>query len=227
VPPGWWLAMSIPTGPAQNSNSCAHSMRCSRPKPLTRYARPPRKGVGVDDSIAHQSSLCACGSQSLAHLAQAWRDDAGSDTSKNLRSLLRNFGESYRGDPVPEIWRKELARLYRLTPIEPMARLAIAQERELRQQDAILREQDFPGLDPALKYVVNKTRAQVIQEAKADMRRARLGTLNRVEVLAPPGEMWRHVSQRGRARTTRAACGPAERHQGSLAVAGPLPDAVD
>jgi hypothetical protein len=83
---------------------------------------------------------------------------------------------------VPEIWLKELGRLYRLTPLEPIARLAIASDRELYQQGLTLRVSDFPGL----KHLLGKTPAQAIQEASADARRARARALERVEVLAPP-----------------------------------------
>jgi hypothetical protein len=130
---------------------------------------------------------CPCvleAARSLASLAQTWRDDAGGDILENLRSLLRNFGESYRGEPVPDIWLKELGRLYRLPPVEPIARLVIALEQELDQQDLTLRESD--SALKRLERLLHKTPAQIIQETKEDSRRARARALKRVEVLAPP-----------------------------------------
>ena len=134
----------------------------------------------VSDWTMRRHIHCPCvleAARSLAHLAQTWRDDGGGVIPENLRSFLRNFGESYR-DPVPEIWLQELERLYRLPPVKPIARRAIASDNKLRQQDLTLQESAFPALK-RLKRLLKKTPAQVIKEVKADARRARAQALER------------------------------------------------
>jgi hypothetical protein len=143
---------------------------------------------------------CPCvleAARSLASLAQAWRADARGKIPQELRSLLRSFGDSYRGAPVRDIWLKELARLYRLTPVEPSARVAIASEQELRDQDLAWAASIVPVPNAELmrtragleKARADRERADVqvlVQAAQADSRRAQANAFARDDVLAPP-----------------------------------------
>ena len=107
-----------------------------------------------------RSSIFPCvleEARSHASLVQAWRDDAGGVIPQRLRSLLRTFGESYRDEPIPTVWLKELEQLNRLPPVAPSAWLATANEAELSERNAshsVLAPLVTDGLEPLQNCLV-------------------------------------------------------------------------